>query len=420
LTFWSFSGEKRTAARASRKLMAGEDSRYPPAPMPKARTSSDGATERRAERRGAARPGRARRSSNAARPAAVVLRRRGVRHGAFRVERPPPLDLRDPAVLAALEARWSADRPILLPGALALGPHRADVRSTLALFDRLRGGASFQDAVWRRLARSREFEPAGVTVDLADAREIEKVFAHARRGGRIVARDLYAKLSWIAHDPRDASLRIRFSFGAEALLDWQMETRRAPWAERFAEALFLECLVISGDAALRGAIDRLCGRRARLGERIVYSNAPGGGATFHHDDEPRQLGVVYGQLAGETAWLALPKRALAEHVAAASRGALRRRAGTAQEALRALDEDDDPALGRLLNATPAFTRRLAAAGALVHLRPGDALLLPSHGPDDVCWHSVFALGTRPSLAHSYGVFPSAKRRRAVASRSRLR
>jgi hypothetical protein len=346
---------------------------------------------------------------NGAKPPAtsrVVLRRRGVRHGTYRATTPARVDLEDRRAVAELEHRWSDDRPIHLSGALAAGlaRHRPDVRRTLSLFERLRGGASFQDAVWRRLFRSELFAPAGVTIDLGDAREIEKVFANAVRGGRIVARDLYAKLSWIAHDPRDTSLRIRFSFGAEALLDWQKETRRAAWAERFSEELFPECAVLTGNAPLRAAIERFLGRRARFGERIVYNNAPGGGATFHHDDEPGQLGVVYGQLAGETAWLALPKRDLARHTAAAAPGPLRRRAGTAAKALRALDDDDDAALGRLLNATPSFTRRLFDAGALIHLRPGDALLLPSHGPDDVCWHSVFALGTRPSLAHSYGLF----------------
>jgi hypothetical protein len=38
------------------------------------------------------------------------------------------------------------------------------------------------------------------------------------------------------------------------------------------------------------------------------------------------------------------------------------------------------------------------------LEAGDCILLPSHGPDDVAWHSVVALGAKPSLAHSYGIF----------------
>ena len=28
----------------------------------------------------------------------------------------------------------------------------------------------------------------------------------------------------------------------------------------------------------------------------------------------------------------------------------------------------------------------------------------NHGPEDTCWHSVFALGEEPSLSHSYGLF----------------
>jgi hypothetical protein len=270
---------------------------------------------------------------------------------------------------------------------------------------RLRRGASFQEEVRRRLHGRVGFRLVGTVTDVGDEREIEKVYVDALAHGRVVGRGLYAKLSWIAHDERDRSLRIRFSFGSERLLDWQQETRRAPWAARYAEALFPECAAIAANTALVREIERLIGRRVRLGERIVYSNAPGGGALFHHDDEEHQLGVVFGQLAGETAWLALPKRELAAHVAACARSReLRRRAGTAHKALRALDREDEPLLRRLLDATPAFTRRLAEHGALLHLRAGDALLLPTHGPDDTCWHSVFALGNRASLAHSYGIF----------------
>jgi hypothetical protein len=281
---------------------------------------------------------------------------------------------------------------------------RLEIGSTLRLFERLRRGASFHGEVRRRLGPRTDFRPVGTVTDLGDEREIEKVYVDALRRGRVAARGLYAKLSWIAHDERDRSLRIRFSFGSERLLDWQKETRRAPWAARYAEALFPECAAIIASAGLVHEIERLLGRPVRFSERIVYSNAPGGGAVFHHDDEQHQLGVVFGQLAGETAWLALPKRELAAHVAACARsGSLRRLAGTPRRALRALDRDA-PALRELLDATPGFTARLVEHGALFHLRPGDALLLPTHGPDDTCWHAVFALGRRPSLAHSYGIF----------------
>jgi hypothetical protein len=224
-----------------------------------------------------------------------------------------------------------------------------------------------------------------------------------------VARDVYAKLSWISHDERDASLRIRFSFGAEALLEWQEDLRRAPWSDAYAEALFGECAALAANAPLVDLIEALLRRRARFSERIVYSNAPGGGAVFHHDAELHQLGVVYGQLAGSTFWLALSRRELAAALAREARGSrakgLRALAGSPEAACEALDGEEQAATMKLLNHTPRFTRALVEAGHGFLMRPGDALLLPSETADEVAWHSVFAVGDRPSLAHSYGIFP---------------
>jgi hypothetical protein len=346
--------------------------------------------------------------SAAAERVKVQLLRRGVRHGTFVADIALDTDLSGPQLVDYALPRWRADEPLVVRGASRAGVRRAsrDIVRSLALFEALRGGASFELLAARRLARA-PFRPAGVTIDLGDTREIEKLFVDAlSASGRAVARDLYAKLSWIAHDERDTSLRVRFSFGAEALLDWQKETRRARWSDAFARALFPECRVIDENRALLALVEHMVGRRVRLSERIIYNHAPGGGATFHHDDEPRQLGVVFTQLQGATAWFALPKRRLAEHVAATARtAALRQRAGTPRKALRALDDTSDPLLGKLLNATPSFTRRLVEHGEFYVLRAGDSILLPSHGPDDVCWHAVFALGAQASLAHSYGVFP---------------
>ncbi len=341
------------------------------------------------------------------RAAALTLRRRGVTHGRFSVE-PREAQLHGATPSAEAHARWGGDRPILFPGILApgLARWRAAIRRTLALFEELRANrVELQHEVRRRLRGRAEFFPSGATVDAGDARELEKVYVDGMRGKRFAARGLYAKLSWIAHDERDASLRIRFSFGSENLRDWQKETRRAPWADRYALALFPEGAAQAENAHLRRVIEALFGRRARFSERIVYNNAPGGGAIFHHDCEPHQHGVVFGQLEGETAWLALPKRELARHVAEfVKTPALRRLAGTQRMALRALDLEGDARIARLLNETPEFTRRLVEHGALFHLCAGDVLLLPNHAWNDTCWHSVFALGRRPSLAHSYGLF----------------
>jgi hypothetical protein len=323
----------------------------------------------------------------------IALVRRGVHHGHVVPRVPSAPDSNPPEIL------WREARPVLLRGALlpSLPRHRAEIASTLRMFERLRGGGSFEREV--RLRTPAGFRPAGVSVDLGDEREIEKVHVDEVHRGRRVARDLYAKLSWIGRDPGELSLRIRFSFGAERLSEWVGDPRRAVAADRFAEALFPEGRLLSRHARLADLLASLCGSRTRLSERIVYSNAPGGGAAFHHDAEPVQLGVVYGQLAGRTAWLALPKRELARELAALSPRRLR----TGARAMRALDEPS-PGTERLLNRDPRLTRRLVEIGAFHLLEPGDLLLLPSHAEDETAWHSVFAVGGKASLAHSYGIF----------------
>lgn len=330
---------------------------------------------------------------------AFALVRRGVRHGTIR---PAGSSTRVADPLAA----WAASRPVLLPGALSpLEPFAAAIRRSRGLFGRAREGTiDFQREVWQRLRGNDAWEAAGAAVDLFDDREIEKVFADERRNGRWAGRDLWAKLSWISRDPRDESVRIRFSFGSEFHEDWHRDPARARAADRLAAAVFPECALLAENVPLDELLTRLVGRAVRLSERIAFANAPGGGAPFHHDHEPGQRGVVFGQLAGRTAWLALPKRELAELLPPLARGRTADAVRTPARALRALDRHDVPGLDALLNASPRLTGTLVRHGALHVLSAGDVLLLPSHGPDDVAWHSVFALGARPSLGHSYGIF----------------
>jgi hypothetical protein len=195
--------------------------------------------------------------------------------------------------------------------------------------------------------------------------------------------------------------------------DWLRGGHEAVWADRFAERVFPECAALSRNVRVLSLVESLVGHPVRLSERIVYANSPGGGAAFHHDAEPGQLGVAFAQLSGETAWLAVRKRELAGILSSQAPPALRRRAPTAGLALALLDAGDiaPPALGRWLDSSPALTATLAERGALQLLLPGDVLLLPSHGPDDVAWHSVFGLGTRPGLALSFGIFARASRGR---------
>lgn len=319
--------------------------------------------------------------------APVALRRRGAHLGHLHETEPAP------PVPPDLDARWRTDRPILLRGILRdqLPEHRRAIEATRRALERLRQGGSFAAFVVRRLATQRALGPSGSTVDLADEREIEKVYARVRG-----APELYAKLSWISLDQRDHSLRIRFSHGIEQLHDWWRDRRGMRAANRYAEALFPECAAVLRCAPLRALLARLLPGAADLCERIVYNNAPHGGAVFHCDAEPTQRGVLFSQLQGATAWFALPRRDL---LACAAR-LLRT---TPQRAAAQLDRDV-PRVRELINRTPRFAALLVEQGAAFVVRAGDVMLLPNHGPARTCWHSVFAVGRTPSLAHSYGVF----------------
>lgn len=298
--------------------------------------------------------------------------------------------------------RWRDGEAVFLPGILGDGPrrHADQIAASIAMFDRFRRGARFLDEVERRLVADNDLRYAGSTVDKSDPREIERVFIDAEPDGQVVATDLWAKLTWLANDESDVSLRIRFSHGKEQLEEWMRGTDLAAgWVDILAYRMFPECMAVLRCRPLLRLLAELLQRPHRLSERIVYNNAPDGGAVFHHDAEPGQLGVVFSQLEGRTAWLALAKRRLAQLLV--QRGG----AKTPVQAMNRLDGGDDRALWTMLNRDAAFTGHLAAHGALFVLQAGDAILLPSHGIDDVTWHSVIALGEHASLAHSYGIFP---------------
>jgi hypothetical protein len=324
------------------------------------------------------------------------LRRRGADLGfAVAVDRTPPSR-------SLAQRRWNRSEPVFLPGILGDAPrrHATAIRATLRMFDRCRDGAPFLDELERRLRDDEDLRYAGSTKDKNDAREIERVFVDAEPGGEVTATDLWAKLTWIANDESDASLRIRFSAGKEQLEEWMQATDlTAGWVDMFAQRAFPECEAVLHCRPLRTMLAALLQRPHRLSERIVYNNAPDGGAVFHHDAEPGQLGVIFSQLEGHTAWLALGKRRLAALLV--HTGDCR----TMRAAMAALDDGNDDRLWRRINRDPTFCGELAARGALYVLRAGDAIALPSQGIDDVAWHSVIALGRTPSLAHSYGLFP---------------
>lgn len=338
---------------------------------------------------------------------ALPLVRRGVDHGTVVLGEVEPLPPEDP------DAAFAADEPVLIPGVLgeALEAAEDQVLATWQAFEGFRAGARLLDEVEPRLEDASPFVYAGSSFDLEEPREIEKVFvdvpaADTSHGRRI--RDLWAKLSWIADDEADLSLRIRMSFGHEATRDWLEPDVRAAWSEALTGRLFPESRLVTGNDVVASFLTDVLGAPHRLGECIVYSNAPGGGAVFHHDADPGQRGVAFAQLLGATVWLACPRTELVEHAAvvaaAAALGLAGDRLGAAADVEAALDDPHDPIVYELLNATPDLTARLAESGRLFVLRPGDVLILPSHSPAHCAWHSVFGVGKQPSLGLSFGIF----------------
>ena len=297
-------------------------------------------------------------------------------------------------------AAWRAGEPIFLPGILGDAPKRfaTEIDDCLQMFGRLRDGGEFLDEVEARIGDDDNLRYAGSTVDQDDPREVERIFVNAEVDDAVVAEDLWAKLAWITTEEVDASLRIRFSNGLDQQEEWlATNDQTVSWVDQFALRTFPECRAVLSNAALRKRLDRLIARRYRLSERIIYNNAPGGGAVFHHDAEPSQFGVVFTQLNGRTAWFTMAKPRLAKLL-------VRYGMRNARQAIAAMDSGCDELVQDILNRDASFAAMLAANGGLFLLQAGDAILLPSPSFQACAWHSVVAVGDRPSLAHSYGIF----------------
>lgn len=244
---------------------------------------------------------------------------------------------------AAAASVWARSEAVFLPGMLGdLSRYQRAIGASLRMFERLRAGGTLLDEFERRLRGHADLRYSGTSTGGTDRREIEKVFLDAAPGGTLVARDLWAMLAWIADDQSDRSLRIRFSSGSGKPDEWlRASDLTCGWVDVYAARAFPESAAILGCQPLRALLQHLLGRSYRLSERIIYNNAPGGGAVFHHDAEASQLGVVFSQLQGHTAWLAISKRRLAALLVR------HHRARSTRLALAALDDDDDQPLWTL-------------------------------------------------------------------------
>ncbi len=360
------------------------------------------------------------------RPGLHALRRRGLSFGWVQADARPTMP-----DMAEIAEAWHADEAVMLPGLLdaEVARHAGDIAQARHLMEAALDGQAVVDlfeaepyASWL----AGRFALVASVHDEGDRQEIEKLFFDAEQDGGVIAEDLWCKASWLSYHPDDASLRFRFSYGLEGFEDVASDARRQALAATLTDAIFPESAVVAECAPLQALMAHILGTEQVLyGERIVYFNAPDGGAQMHHDVERGHAGVVFAQLSGRTFWLALSKPRLMDEIAAflarddadaelarvlpkaADRDGLRRLAADRAELSAYMERFDHEWTEALVDRLPAFTAHLIARGYAHILHPGDALLLPQRDLDRCVWHSVFCLDDEPGEALSFAVRPLA-------------
>ena len=373
--------------------------------------------------------------------AAPRLRRRGQHHGDW-AELADPLAFFPQDPLPILARRWEEARPIVLHDALS--DEVMELVRTDARLPALSSPGGLEAwAVEREAHLSPGFtllEP-DAAAPLTDGRDHERVaFSWEGDDGPDV-RDLWMKSQALSTHPEDTSLRVRFSAGAEIEDDASRDAHRHRLVAQLAERFVPELGALHRDGELRALLAEWTRSRPLLTQAICYWNAPGGGALFHHDafDEPaagRQRGVLYAQLSGATAWLALSLDDLVARVrefveplgateiaelcnAPGEEGTLSALLASEGRLRRELAAPGCGRLAALVNLGPQFTGFLADAGHGYVVSEGDVIVLPNHGLQNTCMHSVFCASEEPAFslsmairdAPSTGQGPGARNRR---------
>ena len=339
------------------------------------------------------------------------LIRRGIEYGWVRESARPPMP-----ETRAVKSAWDGHEAVLLPGLLAdvLERYASDISQAHRLYQQTLEGETLADLLESEPYAGRlsqEFDLSGSSFEDNDDQGIEKVYFDAWKDDDIVADDLWCKASWLSFDDEDGSLRFRFSFGMEGYEDVAADPERQEWAAKLTDAIFPESAAITEHAGLRQVLEAMLGSRdIGFMERIVYFNAPNGGAQMHHDVERGHDGVVFAQLSGSTFWFALAKPVLMDEIDAylaqepADRWTELRALCADRSALsRYLDEQDHELAEALIDRHPDFFRHLVERGYAYILQPGDVLLMRQHDLDSCVWHSVICLGDEAGEGLSFAL-----------------
>ncbi len=322
---------------------------------------------------------------------------------------------------------WQRSEPIVLSGFIdskKLVKHEADLDQSHQLMSDVLDGKECNELLHQPpyLSRlSRQFEILSSIYDENDPQAIEKIECDVIDGDDIVAENLWLKLSWLSFVEEDASLRFRFSFGLESYEDVAADPVRQQYAAEFTQAIFPESALISHNEPLKQILCKALGANdVSYVERIIFFNAPDGGAQFHQDIEKGHQGVVFAQLRGRTGWLTLSKQALIDEIQlflsrpdASSLMALVNdveeieclysKAANNTSLSAYLDDPDNDPLEKLINRLPAFAQQLVERGHVYIINPGDIVLLPQKNIDHCAWHAVLCLDDFPGEALSFAV-----------------
>ena len=354
---------------------------------------------------------------------AVLLRRRGTTLGWIAVT--PQVDIADH--FGVLSERWHSARPYVLPGycCAAIPSYQHQIEQSNLLMLSIAAGESPADLLEQSSYSERlqpRFEMLAACSDEGDPQEIETIEFDVMNGDEIVAENLWCKCSWLSYENDDASLRFRFSFGMVGYEDVASDVERQLYAGELTEALFPESAIISNDTNLE---QQLCAvfdvNKLAYVERIIYFNAPNGGAHFHQDVERGHLGVIFAQLYGRTCWAACSKHDLMDEVqifVGNHENCLALQALLIDEAAyqslvvivedreklsNLLDENDNKLIDLLINRCPQFYQQLSDHGHVYILTPGDIMLLPQKNSDECCWHTVCCLDDYAGEALSFAM-----------------
>lgn len=314
---------------------------------------------------------------------------------------------------------WQKDTAIHLPGMLleALPEHQADLQQSHRMMMGMLEGESLTDQLEAPPYHERfdpDFELAASSFEDHDEQGIEKVFFDVWEDDEMIAENLWCKASWLSFDEADSSLRFRFSFGTEGYEDVSADPERQYWSSVLTDLIFPESLAVTEHPLLHSYLKKLMKDAPyAFVERIVYFNAPNGGAQMHHDVERGHEGVVFAQMTGSTFWLAISRQMLAKQVIQYLGKTdpnqdhwplLRQALALGEEALGAyLEDTEGDETEALLNHTPDFLAQLVDEGFAHILRPGDVLLLPQRDLATCVWHSVFCLGEETGEGLSFAL-----------------